>query len=113
MIALVILAVALLAMAAVPLMTTKLAVATVRKERASDLALERLDYLESLPETQAVASTDLLPGGYSVTCTKPAYAPGAGYAATVTVTWSGFSGSSSVTIERDLSQVSGKTRGTL
>lgn len=111
MIALVILAVALFALAMVPIMTSKLALLTARRERATALAVRELDVLEAKDPTEAVQTVVVVSGDYRVTATKPAYGA-ANYRATVTVEWGGITGRSTLTLERDLSRISDVTRGT-
>lgn len=110
-IALLILAIALLAMALVPIMSSKLALQTVQKERAMTLAYSGLDYLESVEFSKSVASTDVANGEFRITYTKPAYdAASNDYKAVVTVRWGGVTGGSELTLERRLSKFSSLTR---
>ncbi len=104
-IALLILSIALLTMALVPLMTSKLALQTVQRERAMTLGYNGLELLEAKPYATAVASTDVF-GEFSVTYAKPANAN----TAKVTVAWKGMTGASSIELERRLSRVSSETR---
>ena len=104
-IALLILSIALLTMALVPLMTSKLALQTVQRERAMTLGYNGLELLEAKPFATAVASTDVF-GEFSVTYAKPANAN----TAKVTVAWKGMTGASSIELERRLSRVSSETR---
>ena len=98
-IALLILAIALLAMALVPIMSSKLALQTVQKERAMTLAMDRLNILEATPFADSVNSTDV-EGQFTVVSTKAAR----GDVATVSVTWSGIAGNATFTLTRNLSE---------
>ena len=104
-IALLILSIALLTMALVPLMTSKLALQTVQRERAMTLGYNGLELLEAKPFATAVVSTDAF-GEFSVTYSKPANAD----TAKVTVVWKGITSASSIDFERRLSRVSSETR---
>ena len=111
-IALLILAIAILAMAFVPIMSTKLALQTVRRERAMGLASKNLDFLESVQSTDSVASTDiLLSGDFTLSLSKPSWqAASNDYKATVTVQWGSLTGGSSMVLERRLSEFAELTR---
>jgi Tfp pilus assembly protein PilV len=110
-IALLILAIALLAMAFVPIMSTKLALQTVHRERAMTLAYSGLDFLESIKFDSAVTSTDTVSGDFRVTYTKPKYSAASNdYKAIVTVKWGGVTGGSELILERSLSKFSQLTR---
>ena len=98
-IALLILAIALLAMALVPIMSSKLALQTVQRERAMTLAMDRLNILEAVDFARSVNSTDV-EGQFTVVSTKAAR----GDIATVSVTWSGITGNASFTLTRNLSE---------
>jgi len=101
-IALLILAIALLAMALVPIMSSKLALQTVQKEQALVLAYERLDALEALaPQSADIASTDTV-GMYTVSFDR-SLARGNGI---VQVSWGGITQPSTVTLQRDMSEES-------
>ncbi len=104
-IALLILSIALLSMALVPLMTSKLALQTVQRERAMTLGYNGLELLEAKPFATVVSSSDAF-GEFSVTYSKPANAN----TAKVTVAWKGITGASSIEFERRLSRVSSETR---
>lgn len=110
-IAMLILAIALIAMTLVPIMSSKLALQTVRRERAMGLASKNLDYLESVKSTDSVASTDILSGDFTVNLNKPTWeAASNDYKATVTVNWGGVTGGSSLVLERRLSEFAELTR---
>ncbi len=110
-IALLILAIALLAMAFVPIMSTKLALQTVQKERAMTLAYSGLDYLESVEYDKSVSSPDVASGDFRITYSKPTYeAASNDYKAVVIVRWGGVTGGSELTLERRLSKYSYLTR---
>lgn len=102
-IALLILSIALLAIAIVPIMSSKMAIQTTQRERAMSLAINRLDVLESVDYEEAVNSTDVA-GQFTVVYTKAAK----GSVGSVTVTWGGITGNSSYTLTRDLSEASSK-----
>ena len=102
-IALLILAIALLAMAFVPIMSTKLALQTVQREQALFLADNRLDRLEAIA-SQDIAGTENA-GIYFVSFDKSSVQR----KATVTVTWGGVSKPSTLNLERDLSRISSLT----
>lgn len=104
-IALLILAIALLAMALVPIMSSKLALQTVQRERALDLAHDRLDVLEARKAADGdIASADVV-DIYTVSFDRTF----AGNRAVVEVFWGGITGQSSVRLERDLSRDSSRT----
>ena len=106
-----ILAIALIAMTLVPVMSSKLALQTVRRERAMGLASKNLDFLESVKSTDSVASTDILSGDFTVNLSKPTWAAAsADYKATVTVQWGSVTGGSSMVLERRLSEFAEVTR---
>ena len=110
-IALLILAIALLAMAFVPIMSSKLALQTVQKERAMTLAYSGLDYLESVEYSKSVTSPDVANGEFRISYSKPAFdAASNDYKAVVTVRWGGVTGGSELTLERKLSKFSYLTR---
>lgn len=111
-IAMLILSIALIAMTLVPIMSSKLALQTVRRERAMGLASKNLDYLESVKSTDSVASTDiLLSGDFTLSLSKPSWqAASNDYKATVTVQWGSLTGGSSMVLERRLSEFAELTR---
>lgn len=96
-IALLILAIALLAMALVPIMSSKLALQTVQKEQALSLAQDRLDILEAA-SADIASSEDV--GIYSVSFDR-SFARGN---AVVEVFWGGITQQSQIRLERDLSR---------
>lgn len=96
-IALLILAIALLAMALVPIMSSKLALQTVQKEQALALAHDRLDILEAA-SADIASSEDV--GIYSVSFDR-SFARGN---AVVEVFWGGITQQSQIRLERDLSR---------
>lgn len=102
-IALLILAIALLAMAFVPIMSTKLALQTVQREQALSLADNRLDLLEAVASQDIAGSENT--GIYFISFDKSS----AERKATVTVTWNGVPKPSSINLERDLSRISSLT----
>ena len=102
-IALLILAIALLAMALVPIMSSKLALQTVQKEQAMTLAMDRLNILEATPFADSVNSTDV-EGAFTVVYKKSAR----GDVGTVSVTWGGITGNASLTLTRNLSEAASK-----
>ena len=111
-VALLILSIALLAMAAVPVMSSKLALQTARREQAMSLAVRALDYLESVGPDVNVSSLDVAKGAFSLTYLKPVYtlAGSDDYKAEVTVRWDGVTGQSELVLERKLSGFSNETR---
>ena len=111
-IAMLILSIALIAMTLVPIMSSKLALQTVRRERAMGLASKNLDYLESVKSTDSVASTDiLLSGDFTLSLSKPSWqAASNDYKATVAVQWGNLTGGSSMVLERRLSEFAELTR---
>lgn len=111
-IALLILAIALIAMTLVPVMSTKLALQTVRREQAMGLASKNLNFLESVKSTESITSTDIQSGDFTVTLSKPAWAAASAddYKAIVTVEWSSLTGDSSLVLERHLSKFAELTR---
>jgi prepilin-type N-terminal cleavage/methylation domain-containing protein len=101
LIALMILSVALLAMALVPVATTKLLADTAQREEAGALALSWLEEIEGIAfDALPLASSDVI-GGYirTVTVTKDDDIADV----TVTVTWQGATGTQSVTQRRKVS----------
>ena len=110
-IALLILAIALLAMALVPIMSSKLALQTVQRERAMTIAYSGLDWLESVKYDQKVASNDIVSGDFKISYSKPKYddAPN-DYKAAVTVRWGGVYKATELVLERKLSKFSHLTR---
>jgi len=101
-IALLILAIALLAMALVPIMSSKLALQTVQKEQALVFAYERLDALEALkPQSADITSTDTV-GMYTVSFDRSL----ARRNGIVQVSWGGITQPSTVTLQRDMSEES-------
>ncbi len=102
-IALLILAIAILAMAFVPIMSTKLALQTVQREQALFLADNRLDLLESVASDD-VAGSEVV-GIYFVSFDKSSVQR----KAMVTISWNGVPKTSSLTLERDLSRISSLT----
>lgn len=111
-IAMLILSIALIAMTLVPIMSSKLALQTVRRERAMGLASKNLNFLESVKSTESITSTDIQSGDFTVTLSKPAWAAVSvdDYKATVTVEWSSLTGDSSLVLERHLSKFAELTR---
>ncbi len=110
-IALVILSVAILAIAFVPIMSSKMMLQTTQREQAMFLAMKGLDYLESV--SPDVAVSDTVPEGmYTLIYQKPLYsaATASNYKATVTVRWTGLAGQSELILERNLSRLSHETR---
>lgn len=98
-IALLILAIALLAMAFVPIMSTKLALQTVQREQALFLAYDRLDQLEAV--SADIVSSDNV-GIYTVTWDRSK----ARGNAVVQVSWGGITKPSSLDVTRDMSEES-------
>jgi len=110
-IALLILSIALLAIAIVPIMSSKMAIQTTQRERAMILAYRGLDYLESVGPLIAVMSPDIQSGDFLITYIKPAYtAASADYSSRVIVNWSGVPGEKQLVLERKLSRDSHQTR---
>lgn len=97
-IALLILAIALLAMAFVPIMSSKLALQTVQKERALALAHSRLDILEAAKD-DVTASQDVV-GIYTLKYSR-SYGDNN---AVVEVSWGGLTKQTQLTLRRDLSK---------
>ena len=96
-IALLILSIALLAIAIVPIMSSKMALQTVQKEQALALAHDRLDILEAA-SADIASSEDV--GIYSVSFDR-SFARGN---AVVEVFWGGITQQSQIRLERDLSR---------
>ena len=110
-ISLLILAVAILSIAMVPIMSSKMALQTVKKEQAMTLAYSGLDFLESVPPDEEIASGDMASGDFLVSYAKPEYdAASDDYRAVVTVRWHGVTGSSQLVLERILSRFANRTR---
>ncbi len=104
-IALLILAIALLAMALVPIMSSKLALQTVQRERALAIAHDRLDILEARKFDEGdITSTDIVEA-FTVSFDRTF----AKNKAVVEVFWGGITGQSTVRLERDLSRDSSRT----
>lgn len=104
-IALLILAIALLAMALVPIMSSKLALQTIQRERALAIAHDRLDILEARESKEGdITSTDIVEA-YTVSFDRTF----AKNKAVVEVSWGGITGQSTVRLERDLSRDSSRT----
>ena len=106
-IALLILSIALFAVAGVPIMSTKMALHSIRREQAVFLAVHELDELEaeksnSLTRSRREASD--FPGFFLESQKRN----GRGE---VVVEWSGLAGQRSLTMERPLSRYSSTTRG--
>lgn len=110
-VALLVLSIALLAIATVPVMSTKLALHTVQRERAMTIAVRSLDALESLRFDVAVNSADVA-GDFTVVSEKPIFdqASPETYIGKVSVTWTGIGGRSALLLERRLSKFSDATR---
>jgi len=113
-IALLILSIALLAIAIVPIMSSKMAIQTTQRERAMSIAYNALDYLESRKYTDpeldnAVASQEITgdTGSYTVYLTRKK----ADNEGLVTVTWDGITGTASLVMRRDLSEQSSSVVG--
>lgn len=103
LIALLILSIAILAIAAVPIMSTKLAVLATHQEQAHFLAVKALDSLEADSSLAVVTSPDIV-GGFSVIATKQ------NTIGRAVVSWRGVAGQSSLTLERRMSDFSSRTR---
>ena len=108
-IALLILSIALLAIAIVPIMSSKMAIQTTQRERAMSLAIKGLDYLESTYNVEynnVVASEEITgdTGEFTVFITKI----NADKEGVVTVTWDGINGLVSLVLRRDLSDQSAR-----
>lgn len=104
-IALLILAIALLAMALVPIMSSKLALQTVQRERALAIAHDRLDILEARKSDDGdITSSDVV-DIFTVSFDRTF----AENRAVVEVFWGGITGQSSVRLERNLSRDSSRT----
>ena len=110
-IALLILSIAILAIAAVPIITSKMMLQTTQREQAMFLALQALDTLEAEPFNVAVNSEDVV-GAFSLKSEKPVFveAQPENYIGKATVTWRGVTGNSSLTMERRISKFSNETR---
>ncbi|NLN61015.1 MAG: hypothetical protein GX147_10055 [Deltaproteobacteria bacterium] len=96
-IALLILSIALLAIAIVPIMSSKMALQTVQKEQALALAHTRLDVLEAA--SADIASLEAV-GIYTVSFDR-SFARGN---AVVEISWGGITQQSTIKLERDLSR---------
>jgi type IV pilus modification protein PilV len=111
LVAFLILAIALLAIAFVPVMTSKMALQTVQREQAMFLAVNALDSLEAQPYDVKIESDDVS-GEFTVKSEKPVFvqAQPENYIAKATVTWKGVTGSNSLSLERRISKFSSETR---
>ncbi len=110
-IGLLILSIALLAIAAVPIMSSKLAVHATQRDQAMFLAVRTLDFLEAQPYTSSIASQDFV-DEFTITYRKPVFVESSpdNHVGRATVTWRGVAGQSSLTLERLLSKFSSSTR---
>lgn len=112
LIALIILSIAILAIAFVPIMSSKMAVHFTQKDQAMFHAMRTLDFLEAQPHNAGILSEDHI-GDYVLSFQKPVFnetSPDL-HVGKVTVTWRGVSGQSSLTLQRLLSKFSSSTRG--
>ncbi len=103
LIALLILSIALLAIAGVPIMSTKLAILATHREQAHFLAVKALDSLEADSSLAVVTSPDIV-GEFSVVATKQ------NTIGRAVVSWRGVAGQSTLTLERRMSDFSSRTR---
>jgi len=110
-IALLILSIAILAIAAVPVMSSKMMLQTTQRDQAMFLALQALDALEAQPFNVGVNSEDVI-GAFTVKSVKPVFvqAQPQNYIATATVIWQGLAGAGSLKLERRISKFSSETR---
>jgi len=110
-IAFLILSIALLAIAFVPIMSSKLALQTVQREQATFLAVQALDSLEAQPFNVKVESEDVI-GEFTVKSQKPIFVQEQpqNYIGKATVTWRGVTGDTSLILERRISKFSSETR---
>lgn len=112
LIALIILSIAIIAIAGVPIMTSKLALHAAQRDQAMFLAVQALDFLEAQKYDVAIVASQDVVGDYTRRFDKPNFATVSSdqYKATVTVSWRSVSGQSSLTLERPLSKFSSETR---
>jgi len=112
LIALLILSIGILAIAGVPIMTSKFALHAAQRDQAMFLAVQALDFLEAKQHDVAIVASQDVVGDYTRRFDKPNFATVSSdqYKATVTVSWRGLSGQSSLTLERPLSKFSSETR---
>jgi prepilin-type N-terminal cleavage/methylation domain-containing protein len=110
-IALLILSIAILAIAGVPIMSSKLMLQTTHREQAMFLAVQALDALEAQPFNVSVSSEDVI-GSFSLKAEKPVFVESQpqNYIGKATVTWRSVTGQSSLTLERRMSKFSNETR---
>lgn len=110
-IALLILSIALLAMAFVPIMSTKLALQATCRERAMFLAVKALDSLEAKPFNVAVKRTDFI-DEFTLTSEKTVFNQNQpeDYIGKANVMWKGIAGQNTLFLERRLSKFSSETR---
>lgn len=110
-IALLILSIAILAIAGVPIMSSKLAIHASQRDQAMFLAVKTLDFLEAQPHTSSIASQDVV-DDFTITYWKPVFVESSpdNHVGRATVTWRGVAGQSSLNLERILSKFSSSTR---
>lgn len=105
-IALLILSIALLAIAIVPIMSSKMAIQTTQRERAMSIAYAKLDQLEAVRFSEA--SNDVYTqGDFTVNVSYQDETDG-GKLASITVSWSGVAGNSEFNLSRRLSEAAYK-----
>ena len=111
LIALLILSIGLLAVAAVPVMSSKMALQATQRDQAMFLAVNTLDFLESQPYSKAFDSQDVV-GEFTRRYTKPIFTETSpdNHVGAVTISWRGATGQNSISLERPLSKFSSVTR---
>ncbi|NCC61724.1 MAG: prepilin-type N-terminal cleavage/methylation domain-containing protein [Verrucomicrobiae bacterium] len=110
LIALLILSIAIIALAALPLMVTKLALSEIERKQAVSSALQGLDLLESLAREESVASKDVVRGRFRVDYFKSPANSESGGGAIVNVRWNGLSGRGFLELTRCLSNLACDSR---
>lgn len=108
LISLIILAIALLAIAATFIYSTKLMSHTVDHEKAVLLASEKMDQLEALEYSSLVASSDEV-AKFSISWVAPADSEDISKNVTLTVSWDGINNNNQVMITRRISRFASST----
>jgi len=101
---------AIFALAALPVMATKLALIGIERRQAVSIATRGLDWLESLTPEEAVASKDVVRGRFRVEYFKASVNSESGCGVIITVRWNGLSGADSLELTRRLSYLAGDSR---
>jgi len=105
-IALLILSIALLAIAIVPIMSSKMAIQTTQRERAMSIAYAKLDELEAVQFSSA--SNDVFTQGEFTGTVSYQNQTDGSKIASITVSWSGVGGNSEFNLSRRLSEAAYK-----